>query len=166
MMFSRSRISLETLILVICLLLQSCAPKGTATPTTWHSLDFLCQDQVPDCKNLFGRKAFLGFTTNTIANCSLILKSAGIATLYQSFNYSSQTDVLNDGADAVWGRFQSYFDSEGNPAPELESGFYRACGFIDVNSNGFLDSGEPFMEESWNPNSDLHRIFSDWSPAP
>lgn len=158
---------LKALAAPICTLVLSCAPAGNTSETHFKSLDFVCaEDQVPLCKNALGWKAFLGFSKNTVTNCAVQLKTSGIATLYQSFNYSSQTDVFNDGTDAVWGRFQSYFDSEGDPAPALKPGFYKVCGFVDANSNGFLDSGEPLLAEIWNPATDLYRLFENWEPSP
>lgn len=150
--------------------LLSCSPNQSAEPFASYDLDFLCTpEQVAGCSSsTLSGEAFLGLSASSSANCALLLGPPwGMATAYENFAYSSRTEVLPDGlSGGLWGRFQSYFDSSGQPARQIEAGFYRACGFLDLNNNGLFDTGEPFLDEAWNPGTDLLRKFTNWSPAP
>ncbi len=143
-----------------------CAPGSTPQDLPAFELDFSCSpSQNASCSSALGRKAFLGLTLNTATNCVFLLKTAGLASLHQQFDYSSQTS-LESFSEGVWGRFQTFYDSQGAPSRFLEAGFYRACGFIDANFNGFLDAGEPLLDQAWNPATDLNRHFENWGSAP
>ena len=151
----------------LVLWLLACAPQAQPQDLPAHDLDFSCRPaQNSQCSSAWGRLVFLGLKKNAVASCSFLLKTAGTSELYAHFDYTSQTHAQSDPSGGVWGRFQSFFNRSQEPSPFLEAGFYQACNFIDVNMNGFLDAGEPLLDEAWNPSTDLRRHFQNWGSAP
>lgn len=131
-----------------CLLLTAC-PAGTEENTSHFIPDVTvecAQGQADDCFSAAsGRKVYVGFISNLNIICRTYLNGITAAAFATYFDAAGIGSVFKDGSFMV-GQVQNWTDSQGVPLATVKRGNYRLCAFIDTNSDGQLDNGEPVGE--------------------
>lgn len=94
-----------------------------------------------------GAMAYVGLTNDTQSTCASLIESAG-SNFSSAFLASGSASASWDSSNArLIGYVSDWVNANQQTISELPSGSYRICAYLDVNSNGLLDSGEPYYSE-------------------
>ncbi len=149
-------------------LLPGCGnTSGTPQSLSLNSLDYECDSgTVASCNaSAQSRTMRLGLILAPSQSCEQMITNLVGGDSSQTFEYSGSSQSLFNGTVA-YGRIENFVDNNGDPATEVDDGNYTACGFIDINQNSLMDSGEPFLDSEYDIRLDLERNLTDWSSAP
>ena len=140
---------------------------GQPTKLTLNSLDFECtSDKAAQCvASSVARQMRLGLILGTTQDCEDIIDQLGQGDFFSVFDASSVVGTQLSGT-TIFGRHTDFVNSSNEAITEIDDGDYKACGYIDVNQNGLMDSGEPFLDTTYDIRLDLERNLTDWKDAP
>lgn len=150
----------------VCLiLLQSLLACGGAEkdPNYIPALALECPGgSFTDCTS-GGKKAYAGLSDDLTINCETTLKGLDGSQRSLSFLLTAEADASVSGPYLTASIF-TWKNSSGGRESSLDAGTYLACVFIDGNSNGVLDSGEPLSSAHLTPGETRVRVTS-WVSA-
>ena len=163
----RSKILFKTILILISiffiLINSGClqtSGQETHNDVSIGNLTINCSPTAATECDQSGKTFYIGLTDQTDVNCENFLFGINNGEFTYAFLYSGTTVGVFTGT-SVQGSIQQWVNTFNQPVTSIESKNYKVCGFMDVNNNGILNSGEPLGEGYFDPSETQHYI-TDW----
>lgn len=99
-----------------------------------------------------GKTAYVGLTINPVSCGAYLLAQSPTEQIYQIFDATGTTVVLNQGPFLV-GTVNAWYNFGNIELFDLPDGEYTACAFIDQNGDGRWTANEPLSSAIVEPDS-------------
>ena len=132
------------LCLALCLGLAGCGGKTDEPHSPAPLLDFECSAAIGSActSDKAGSTLIVGMTERLDIDCAFRLSHFSGDGLLAQFDYGSLA-VMEDRGTYLLGLTEHWFNFAQAPVISIPRRTMRVCAFVDLNSNGRLDVGEP-----------------------
>lgn len=122
--------------------------RGVATQTRADQFKIECSEvRSAACSEVNSNKwAYIGLLSDVNEDCLGLLPILNSNLFYANFTYSGEVQV-SYSEDGLKGNDLNWINDRQMPMFSLPATSMKACGFIDVNENGQLDIGEPYLDQ-------------------
>ena len=151
--------------LATSILLSACSGSQSTVAVNIPSFDLQCSSsQSSNCSILGHSKIFrVGIVEGSLGtDCSLHIRQAG-SDFFSNFSISGEVSAeFSASSGLLQGSVTSWVDTLNATTTSLKTGPHTICAYLDINSNGLLNTGEPVSSKTVS-SLGINQLMSGWS---
>lgn len=152
-------------LVILSLMLSSCSGGGGGSSGNFIPvIQVECATGSLATCNTSGKTAYVGIIETLTLDCDDSMAGLNASQRQQLFTASGQTIPSVSGAYLI-GRVSSWVNSTGGQQDVLNPGTYQVCAFVDLNSNGAIDTNEPVARGQFSTGGSGTYILNSWAAA-